>query len=74
MKSGSLWPWQPRPPPLDTSAQRTGIRRRTLRIFAYAMVALGFLARQGDQYQNTPVPSTFPSGQTPMDLGPALRY
>jgi ubiquinone/menaquinone biosynthesis C-methylase UbiE len=62
------------PATLDDVAQRTGIPRRTLRILADAMVALGFLERQGDQYQNTVVSSTFLSGQTPTDLRPALRY
>jgi ubiquinone/menaquinone biosynthesis C-methylase UbiE len=62
------------PGTLDDVAQRTGIPRRTLRILADAMVALGFLERQGDQYQNTPVASTFLSGRTPTDLRPALRY
>jgi ubiquinone/menaquinone biosynthesis C-methylase UbiE len=62
------------PGTLDDLAQRTGIPRRTLRIFADAIVALGFLERQGDQYQNTPVSSTFLSGRTPTDLRPALRY
>ena len=38
------------------------------------MVALGFLERQGDAYQNTPVAATFLSGRTPTDLRPALRY
>lgn len=62
------------PATLEDLAQRTGIPRRTLRILADAMVALGFLERQGDQYQNTPVSSTFLSGRTPTDLRPALRY
>jgi ubiquinone/menaquinone biosynthesis C-methylase UbiE len=62
------------PATLDDVAQRTGIPRRTLRILADAMVALGFLERQGDQYQNTVVSSTLLSGQTPTDLRPALRY
>ena len=62
------------PATLDDLAQRTSIPRRTLRILADAMVALGFLERQGDQYQNTPVSSAFLSGRTPTDLRPALRY
>ena len=62
------------PAMLDDVAQLTGIPRRTLRIVADAMVALGFLERQGDYYQNTPVSSTFLSGRTPTDLRPALRY
>ena len=41
------------PATLDDLAQRTGIPRRTLRILADAMVALGFLERQGDLYQNS---------------------
>jgi SAM-dependent methyltransferase len=62
------------PATLDHLAHRTGIPRRTLRILADAMVALGFLERQGDAYQNTPVAATFLSGRTPTDLRPALRY
>ena len=62
------------PAPLDDVAQRTAIPRRTLRILADAMVALGFLERQGDLYRNSVVASTFLSGRTPADLRPALRY
>jgi O-methyltransferase domain/Dimerisation domain len=62
------------PAPLDDVAQRTGIPRRTLRILADAMVALGFLERQGDLYRNSVVAATFLSGRTPADLRPALRY
>ena len=62
------------PATLDDLARRTRIPRRTLRILADAMAALGFLERQGDQYQNTPVASTFLSRRTPTDLRPALRY
>src|SRR5512144_464894 len=62
------------PGTLDDVARRLGIPRRTLRILADAMVALGFLERQGDQYRNTPVSSTFLSGRTSADLRPALRY
>lgn len=59
---------------LDELAQRTGVPRRTLRIVADAMVALGFVERQGNQYQNTPVAATFLSGRNPSDLRPALRF
>jgi SAM-dependent methyltransferase len=62
------------PATLDDLAHRTGVPRRTLRIVADAMVALGFLTRQGNDYQNTPVAATFLSGRTPTDLRPALRY
>lgn len=36
----------PGPTTLDTLAQRTGVPRRTLRILADAMVALGFVEKQ----------------------------
>ena len=62
------------PATLDDVARGLGIPRRTLRILADAMVALGFIERQGDQYQNSPVAATFLSGRTPADLRPALRY
>jgi hypothetical protein len=62
------------PAPLDDLAQRTGIPRRTLRILADTMVALGFLERQGDLYRNSVVAATFLSGRTTADLRPALRY
>src|ERR671933_1287509 len=56
------------PATLDDLAQRTGIARRRLRILADAMVALGLLERQDDQYRNGPVAATFLSGTTPADL------
>jgi ubiquinone/menaquinone biosynthesis C-methylase UbiE len=59
---------------LDEVAQRVGVPRRTLRILADAVVALGLLERQGDKYQNTPTTLAFLSGRTPADLRPALRY
>jgi SAM-dependent methyltransferase len=62
------------PATLDDVAQRTGIPRRTLRILADAMVALGFVERQGDLYRNSVVAATFLSGRTTADLRPALRY
>jgi SAM-dependent methyltransferase len=62
------------PASLDVLARRTGVPRRTMRILADAMVALGFVERQGDQYQNRPVADTFLSGRTPADLRPTLRY
>lgn len=63
------------PTTLDELAHRTGIPRRTVRILADAMVALGFVDRQGDRYQNGSVAATFLSGQTPpADLRPFLRF
>jgi hypothetical protein len=62
------------PATLDELAQRTGIPRRTLRIVVDAMVALGFVDRQGDHYQNGPVAASFLSGRTPNDLRPVLHF
>jgi SAM-dependent methyltransferase len=62
------------PTTLDTLAQRTGVPRRTLRMLADAMVALGFVEKQGEYYQNGPVAATFLSGGTPTDLRPFLRF
>jgi len=59
---------------LDELSERTGVPRRTIRILADAMVALGFVDRQGDRYQNGPVAATFLSGRTPADLRPFLRF
>lgn len=43
-----------------------------LRIMMDAMVALGFLERDGDTYKNTPVTATFLSGQATTGLRPIL--
>jgi phospholipid N-methyltransferase len=59
---------------LDELSERTGVPRRTIRILADAMVALGLVDRQGDRYQNGPVAATFLSGRTPADLRPFLRF
>jgi len=61
------------PATLDDLAQRVGIPRRTRCILVDAMVALGFVERQGERYQNGPVAATFLSGRTPRDLWPFLR-
>ena len=62
------------PAGLDDLAKRTDVPRRTLRIVADAMVALGFVERQGALYRNRPVASTFLSDRGGADLRPALRY
>ncbi|MEU0882434.1 methyltransferase [Lentzea sp. NPDC005914] len=62
------------PADLDALAARTGLPRRTARISADAMVALGLLERHGDRYANTPVAATFLSGATPADFRPLLRF
>jgi hypothetical protein len=59
---------------LDDLAAQSGVPRRTLRIVADAMVALGLLECQDGQYQNGPAAATFLSGTTPADLRPFLRF
>ncbi len=58
------------PATLDEIAQRTRVPRRTLRILADAIVALGLAERQGARYQNSRVAAAFLSGRTPADLRP----
>jgi SAM-dependent methyltransferase len=62
------------PATLDQLAARTGIHNRPLRIVADAMVALGFLQRRGDLYENAPAAAAFLAGAGLADLRPALRY
>jgi len=59
---------------LDELAERTGVPSASVRILADAMVALSFVAREGDRYRNQPVSQVFLSGQTPADLRPGLRF
>ena len=58
---------------LDDLAPRLGLPRRTTRMVADAMVALGLVQRVGEHYQNGPVAATFLSGRTPTDVRPILR-
>jgi ubiquinone/menaquinone biosynthesis C-methylase UbiE len=62
------------PATLEELADRTGIHSRPLRIVADAMVALGFVQKDGAFYQNGPVAGAFLAGTGPADLRPALRY
>ena len=62
------------PATLDGLAQRTGVPSRSARILADAMVALGFLERDGGRYRNSPVAAAFLSGAGVADLRPALRF
>lgn len=62
------------PVDLGGLAARTGLSRRTARISADAMVAIGLLERHGDRYANSPVAAAFLSGATPADLRPLLRF
>jgi SAM-dependent methyltransferase len=59
---------------LDALAARIAIPRRTARICADAMVALGLLERDGSLYRNSPVADAFLSGRGRGDLRPFLRY
>jgi hypothetical protein len=59
---------------LDALAARIAVPRRTARICADAMVALGLLERDGDLYRNSPVAGAFLSGRDDGDLRPFLRY
>jgi 2-polyprenyl-3-methyl-5-hydroxy-6-metoxy-1,4-benzoquinol methylase len=63
-----------RPLTLDELARELGIPSRTARITADAMVALGFVEKRDNRYQNSPVSQTFLSGKTPADLRPFLRF
>jgi len=57
---------------LDELVARLGIPRRTARISADAMVALGLLERDGEQYRNTATADAFLSGRDARDLRPWL--
>jgi hypothetical protein len=59
---------------LDELAEVTGVAQHRLRVLADAMVALGLLQRQGDQYHNAPVAAAFLGGNTATDLRPFLRF
>src|SRR5690349_1648681 len=61
------------PATLDDLAARVGVSRRAARICADAMVALGFLEREGDEYRNGAVAGTYLTGAGP-DLRPFLRF
>lgn len=62
--------------PVDLAglAARLGLTPRTARISADAMVALGLLEREGENYANTPIAATFLSGATPADFRPLLKF
>lgn len=62
------------PATLDELARRTGVPRRTARISADAMVALGLVERNGDHYQNAPIAASYLSGHGQADLRPILRF
>lgn len=62
------------PVDLDGLAQRTAVPRRTLRVVTDAMVALGFVEREGHRYRNAAVAAAFLSGASQPDLRPFLRF
>jgi SAM-dependent methyltransferase len=62
------------PATLDELAARTGLPRRTVRISADAMVALGLLEREEDRYRNGTVASAYLSGDNSAGMRPALRF
>ena len=57
----------------DALAARIAVPRRTARICADAMVALGLLKRAGPLYRNSPAADAFLGGRGPRDLRPFLR-
>jgi cyclopropane fatty-acyl-phospholipid synthase-like methyltransferase len=61
------------PMTVEELGQRTGIPRRTIRILADAIVALGLVERTGDRYRNGRLAGSFLGGRTPADLRPFLR-
>jgi hypothetical protein len=60
------------PSTLDQLAGRIDVPRRTLRMLADAMVALGMLEFDGDRYESTEAVQTYLSGQTADNLRPVL--
>jgi SAM-dependent methyltransferase len=59
---------------LDELARRVNIPRRTLRIIADAMVALGFAEKHDGIYRNSAMASAFLSGAGPVDFRPFLQF
>jgi hypothetical protein len=62
------------PASLDAIVAATGIARPRVRILADAMVTVGLLERNGDDYRNGPVAAAFLSGRGQADLRPFLRF
>lgn len=54
-------------------SQRTQVPVRSVRIVGDALVGWGLLEKEDGRYRNSPVTSTFLSGETPMDLRPYVR-
>lgn len=62
------------PATLDELEDKTSVPQRTLRIVADAMVSLGFVERQENQYRNAEATAAFLSGPTGTGLRPLLRF
>ncbi len=62
------------PAGLDEVAARTGLPRRTARIAADALVALGLLEREGALYRNGEAAALYLAGGPGADLRPFLRF
>ena len=62
------------PATLDTLVERTGIARPQVRILADALVVLGLIERQGQEYQNGPAAAAFLSGAESAGMRPHLRF
>jgi hypothetical protein len=59
---------------LDDLAMRLNLPKRTTRILADALVAVGLLELQGGGYGNTPEGAVYLTGRTDIDLRPMLRH
>jgi len=59
---------------LEQLAERVGVPRRTLRIIADAIVALGLVEREDGAYRNGAAADAFLSGRGAVNLSPALRF
>ncbi len=59
--------------PLDSLVQRLGLHPRAARDFFDTLVALGFLARSGDRYSNTPETDLFLDKAKPSYVGGILE-
>ena len=59
--------------PLDSLIQRLGLHPRAARDFFDTLVALGFLARSGDRYSNTPETDLFLDKAKPSYVGGILE-
>ncbi len=62
------------PATIDALAARLKIPRRTTRIIADAVTALGLLERHGDEYRNTKLAQAYLSGRGPVDMRHFIRF